>query len=208
MVENIVAEKIEVSERMIRKYKEELEYAGIYIDTLKGPYGGYVLNKDFDIPYLSITSKDIEVIHNACKLITNPNIKQGLIEINSKISLNLNNKENNKKLVFSNNFELNVFNKISNAYKNNLRLEWYIFEKLKKTKEELSIEAPFIFCTPLNKPICFSKDARFSYLRAYREYQLNKFKDVSLQAIRKNLSYLEIEFNEYQMVDLKLMSKK
>lgn len=35
-----LASKLEVSERMIRKYKEELEYAGIFIDTIKGPYGG------------------------------------------------------------------------------------------------------------------------------------------------------------------------
>ena len=40
-----LADKLEVSERMIRVYKEELEKAGIYIDTLMGPYGGYVLNQ-------------------------------------------------------------------------------------------------------------------------------------------------------------------
>ena len=39
-----LADKLEVSERMIRVYKEELEKAGIYIDTMMGPYGGYVLN--------------------------------------------------------------------------------------------------------------------------------------------------------------------
>ena len=38
-----LAEKLEVSPRMIRVYKEECEKAGIYIDTVKGPYGGYVL---------------------------------------------------------------------------------------------------------------------------------------------------------------------
>ena len=40
-----LAEKLEVSERMVRVYKEELEKAGIYIDTIMGPYGGYVLNQ-------------------------------------------------------------------------------------------------------------------------------------------------------------------
>ena len=38
-----LSKKLEVSERMIRVYKEELEKAGIYIDTIMGPYGGYVL---------------------------------------------------------------------------------------------------------------------------------------------------------------------
>lgn len=45
-----LADKLEVSERMIRVYKEELEKAGIYIDTLMGPYGGYVLNQKVRIP--------------------------------------------------------------------------------------------------------------------------------------------------------------
>ena len=33
-----LAEKLEVSERMVRVYKEELEKSGIYIDTIMGPY--------------------------------------------------------------------------------------------------------------------------------------------------------------------------
>lgn len=118
-----LAEKIEVSERMIRKYKEELEYSGIFIDTIKGHYGGYVLNKDFNIPYLNLNSNDMDIITKASKLIDDSNIKQGLIDINSKITLNLNNKENNRKVIFSDNLELNVFNKINNAYKNNFKLK-------------------------------------------------------------------------------------
>ena len=34
-----LAEKLEVSERMIRQYKNELEEAGIYIDSVTGKYG-------------------------------------------------------------------------------------------------------------------------------------------------------------------------
>ena len=37
-----LAEKLEVSPRMIKSYKEELEKCGIYIDTILGRYGGYV----------------------------------------------------------------------------------------------------------------------------------------------------------------------
>ena len=40
-----LSEKLEVTPRMIRVYKDEIEKAGIYIDTIKGPYGGYVLNQ-------------------------------------------------------------------------------------------------------------------------------------------------------------------
>ena len=41
---------LEVTPRMIRVYKEELEKAGIFIDTIRGPYGGYVLNQYVHIP--------------------------------------------------------------------------------------------------------------------------------------------------------------
>lgn len=118
-----LAEKIEVSERMIRKYKEELEISGIYIDTIKGPYGGYVLNKDFNVPYLNFNDKDLNIIVKTSEVITDHNIKKDLENIKSKIILNLNNKENNRKLPFSNDSELNVFNKINNAYKNNLKVK-------------------------------------------------------------------------------------
>ena len=40
---------LEVTPRMIRVYKEDLEKAGIYIDTIMGPYGGYVLKQEIRI---------------------------------------------------------------------------------------------------------------------------------------------------------------
>ena len=118
-----LAERIEVSERMIRKYKDELEYSGIFIDTIKGPYGGYVLKKDYNVPYLNFNNDDINIINKACFLINDSIVKDKLSNIKSKISLNINNKENNKKIIISNNQELNIFNKINNAYKNNLKLK-------------------------------------------------------------------------------------
>ena len=41
-----LAEKLEVSERMIRQYKQELEQAGIYLKSITGKYGGYQLEAD------------------------------------------------------------------------------------------------------------------------------------------------------------------
>ena len=38
--------KLEVSERMIRQYKLELEQAGIYIKSYTGKYGGYQIEKE------------------------------------------------------------------------------------------------------------------------------------------------------------------
>jgi predicted DNA-binding transcriptional regulator YafY len=47
---NELANTLEVTPRMIRVYKEELEKAGIFIDTIRGPYGGYILNQHIYLP--------------------------------------------------------------------------------------------------------------------------------------------------------------
>ena len=41
-----LAEKLEVSPRMVREYKNGLELAGIFIESLRGAYGGYYLNQN------------------------------------------------------------------------------------------------------------------------------------------------------------------
>lgn len=41
-----LSQKLEVSERMIRQYKLELEQAGIYINSITGKYGGYQIEKE------------------------------------------------------------------------------------------------------------------------------------------------------------------
>lgn len=56
-----LSEKLEVTPRMIRVYKDELEKAGIYIDTIKGPYGGYVLNQNINVPKRFITPNAINL---------------------------------------------------------------------------------------------------------------------------------------------------
>ena len=58
-----LSEKLEVSPRMIRVYKDEIEKAGIYIDTIKGPSGGYVLNQNINVPKRFITPNTINVIN-------------------------------------------------------------------------------------------------------------------------------------------------
>lgn len=53
---------LEVTPRMIRTYKEDLEKAGIYIDSIMGPYGGYVLNKSIRIPERKFKKEDYELL--------------------------------------------------------------------------------------------------------------------------------------------------
>ena len=57
-----LSNELEVSERMIRVYKEDLEKAGIYIDTIMGPYGGYVLNQSVRMPVRKFKMKDAKLL--------------------------------------------------------------------------------------------------------------------------------------------------
>ena len=59
---NELSNKLEVSERMIRVYKEDLEKAGIYIDTIMGPFGGYVLNQSVRMPVRKFKLKDAKLL--------------------------------------------------------------------------------------------------------------------------------------------------
>jgi predicted DNA-binding transcriptional regulator YafY len=75
-----LSEKLEVTPRMVRVYKEELEKAGIYIDTIMGPYGGYVLNQSIRIPQRKFKKSDYELLDN---YINNENN----LEMNEKLNL-------------------------------------------------------------------------------------------------------------------------
>ena len=118
-----LSERLEISPRMIRQYKSELEYAGIYIDTIHGPYGGYVLNKDINIPYLNINQNDIDIINSICDTLKDKDKKEGITSLKNKLLINLNNQKSNKIVIKAKDEELNTFNKINNAYKNNLKIK-------------------------------------------------------------------------------------
>ena len=71
-----LSEKLEVSPRMIRVYKDEIEKAGIYIDTIKGPYGGYVLNQNINVPKRFITPNKININNKDFYNLINKAIKE------------------------------------------------------------------------------------------------------------------------------------
>ena len=67
-----LSQELEVSERMIRQYKLELEQAGIYLKSITGKYGGYKIDENNDFFKLENTVKEkmYVVMKNA---ITNKN---------------------------------------------------------------------------------------------------------------------------------------
>lgn len=82
---NELSNKLEVSERMIRVYKEELEKAGIYIDTIMGPYGGYVLNQRVRMPIRKFKLKDAELLNTYITQEKDEKKKEELIILQDKI---------------------------------------------------------------------------------------------------------------------------
>ena len=80
-----LAQELEVSERMIRVYKEDLEKAGIYIDTIMGPYGGYVLNQSIRLPMRKFKSKDAQLLDKYIEQETDPKLKNELTLLQDKI---------------------------------------------------------------------------------------------------------------------------
>lgn len=81
-----LAEKLEVSERMIRQYKLELEQAGIYINSMTGKYGGYQIQKENSFLKLEdVVKEEMYIIMK--KAIKNRNkIKIEYTSINSGIT--------------------------------------------------------------------------------------------------------------------------
>ncbi len=58
-----LSEKLEVKERMVKIYKEELEKCGIYIDSIRGRYGGYVYHNKHNYN-VSFDYLDVNAIEN------------------------------------------------------------------------------------------------------------------------------------------------
>lgn len=65
-----LAQKVGVTERMIRYYKEELESDGIFIESFKGPNGGYFLiNKIRN--YINFNKYDVELLECSYEFLKN-----------------------------------------------------------------------------------------------------------------------------------------
>lgn len=80
-----LADTLEVSQRMIRVYKDDLEKAGIYIDTIMGPYGGYVLNQSVRLPLRKFKMNDARLLDKYINSEKDKELKDRLILLQDKI---------------------------------------------------------------------------------------------------------------------------
>lgn len=68
-----LAEILEVTPRMIKEYKSDLEKAGIYISSKKGRYGGYYLENRIQLKGLGITKEELNALKMANEIISSGN---------------------------------------------------------------------------------------------------------------------------------------
>ncbi|MDD3186905.1 MAG: WYL domain-containing protein [Bacilli bacterium] len=120
---NELATILEVTPRMVRIYKEDLEKAGIYIDTIMGPNGGYILNQNIKLPIRNITQKDINLLKKI----------QNKLKDKEQINLLIKKLEaiNNTKQRLNKEKNSNTYNIVSKAIKHKLKLKikYYSFNK-------------------------------------------------------------------------------
>lgn len=119
-----LSNRLEVSKRMIRIYKDELEKSGIYIETIKGKYGGYILNQDVRLPKVGFNRYDVELLKNIYNNNLYPNeLKNEMISLINKVEMTY---QSSKKKIL-NNFkdnktEKNKYNIISKCIKSRSKI--------------------------------------------------------------------------------------
>lgn len=68
-----LSEILEVSPRMVKEYKNDLEKAGIYIKSKTGRYGGYYLEDRVDLRGIGINNEELESLKMAKEVINSGN---------------------------------------------------------------------------------------------------------------------------------------
>lgn len=126
-----LSNELEVSKRMIRSYRDQLEEAGIYIDTIMGPYGGYVLNKTIKFPKRKFTRKDCELLNKYIELENDKKAKEKLIILKDKVQgIYIGSKQESKELNLKEE-TLNKYNLLTRAIKNRqkVKITYYSYNK-------------------------------------------------------------------------------
>ncbi|MTI48954.1 MAG: transcriptional regulator [Firmicutes bacterium] len=77
-----LAQQLEVTPRMIKKYKKDLEMAGIYIGTQRGKYGGYYIERNRTIENVGLTKDELNALKMAMET-----IKSGSYHYSSKFEI-------------------------------------------------------------------------------------------------------------------------
>lgn len=83
-----LAKELEISVRMIRQYKVELEQTGIYIGSNTGKYGGYKLEQELNQIDIGLTQKEINILEDRTLKLDNKEEKDILLKIKEAYNKN------------------------------------------------------------------------------------------------------------------------
>lgn len=143
-----LSEKLELSPRMVRYYKEELERLGYYIESTTAVDGGYQLISDVYLPKISVSKYDLELLKGVKEFLDKNNYPfneeldtfinkiQGIYSGSQKKYISNNTIENS-----SDKEKYEIFN---DAIKNNKRVE-ISYLSLQNTTSERVIQPCEIF---------------------------------------------------------------
>lgn len=122
-----LASLLEVTPRMVRIYKDELDKCGIYVDTIMGPYGGYVLNQNIKFPEMEFSTSDYDILNEYIKEEKDNERKEKLINLRDKVKgIYVSNK-----LEYKDKETINKYNLFMKAIKERRKIKilYYSFEK-------------------------------------------------------------------------------
>jgi len=81
-----LSELLEISPRVVRLYKDELEKEGIYIESIMGKNGGYKLYSQIELPSILFNEYDIKVINEIISHLKSNNDIEKLNNLKDKIT--------------------------------------------------------------------------------------------------------------------------
>lgn len=128
---NELSKILEITPRMVRIYKEDLDKTGIYVDTIMGPYGGYVLNQSVKLPIRKFKYEDSKLLDNYIKNEKDKDKKDKLILLQDKIRGTYIGSKNEVNELNLNDENLKKFNLLTRAIKEKrkVKIRYYSYGK-------------------------------------------------------------------------------
>lgn len=160
-----LAQKLEVTPRMIKIYKEELEKSGIYIDSIRGQYGGYVYNKKHDYN-ISFDFLDVDAIESVLHKLTEKEQERLNVTLEKLRSIVIYSADEKRNIRINKEDLRNKYLLISKALKNNQQVTFTFHNKER-----------------LFKPYSFAYYKEFIYVTGYSVKE-DDIKTINLSGIK------------------------
>jgi len=175
-----LSNELGVSERMVRYYKEQLELAGILIESYKGPGGGYFINKHSRFKISFFNKYDIELLDSILLIIKDKG--------NEKLERDYLNLLDRLKSTYEINKQISEYSEIDVTL-GNPDMKIKIINEAIKNKTNIKITYQNIdgrYSKRTISPITFFEFGNLVYLTAFchlrgaiRHFELNKIIDYS-----------------------------